>query len=148
MPNWTDEQLGAIESYGCPTIVSAAAGSGKTAVLVERTIRLLCDEKKSIPADSLLAVTFTNDAASQMREKLSAAFEQAVINNPDSAWIQKQQALIRLADICTINSFCFDMVRNNLPKTAFQSGVRIMDEKEAQMVAETALDREIGRAHV
>lgn len=147
MPNWTDEQLGAIESYGCPTIVSAAAGSGKTAVLVERTIRLLCDEKKSIPADSLLAVTFTNDAASQMREKLSAAFEQAVINNPDSAWIQKQQALIRLADICTINSFCFDMVRNNLPKTAFQSGVRIMDEKEAQMVAETALDRVMENAY-
>src|SRR5699024_2945359 len=57
------------------------------------------------------------------------------------------QALIRLADICTINSFCFDMVRNNLPKTAFQSGVRIMDEKEAQMVAETALDRVMENAY-
>ena len=61
MPDWTGEQLEAISAYGSPVIVSAAAGSGKTAVLVERTIRLLSDEKLNIPADSLLAVTFTND---------------------------------------------------------------------------------------
>lgn len=140
MPEWTDEQLRAIRAYSRPVIVSAAAGSGKTAVLVERTIRLLCDEKLAIPADSLLAVTFTNDAASQMREKLTLAFENAAAENPESRWIQKQQSLLRLADICTINSFCFDMVRNNLSSTNFQNGIRIMDESEAKMAADKALD--------
>lgn len=140
MPVWTDEQLEAINSYGFPVIVSAAAGSGKTAVLVERTIRLLCDEKLNIPADSLLAVTFTNDAASQMREKLSIAFEKAAEQNPDSLWIQKQQSLLSLSDICTINSFCFDMVRNNLCDTDFQNGIRIMEESESKMITERALD--------
>ena len=73
MNKWTDEQTKAIEAFGSPIIVSAAAGSGKTAVLVERTVRLLTDREKNIPADALLAVTFTNDAAAQMSEKLSAA---------------------------------------------------------------------------
>lgn len=140
MPQWTDEQLEAINCYGRPVIVSAAAGSGKTAVLVERTIRLLCDEKLAIPADTLLAVTFTNDAAAQMREKLSAALENAAIEMPENAWIQKQQTLLRLANICTINSFCYDMVKNNLADTDLQSGVRIMEEKESDMVTERALD--------
>ncbi len=139
MPNWTDEQLKVINAYNEPVIVSAAAGSGKTAVLVERTIRLLCDEKKHIPADKLLAVTFTNDAASQMREKLSDALEKKATDEPENAWIQKQQSLLKLADICTINSFCFDMVRNHLEETDFQSGVRIMEENEAGMLTERAL---------
>ncbi|MCD8006786.1 MAG: UvrD-helicase domain-containing protein [Oscillospiraceae bacterium] len=139
MPNWTHEQLEAINAIGEPVIVSAAAGSGKTAVLVERTIRLLCDEEKRIPADRLLAVTFTNDAASQMREKLSDALEKKATEEPDNAWIQKQQSLLKLADICTINSFCFDMVRNHLEETSFQSGVRIMEENESKMLTERAL---------
>lgn len=140
MPDWTGEQLEAISAYGSPVIVSAAAGSGKTAVLVERTIRLLSDEKLNIPADSLLAVTFTNDAAAQMREKLSAAFEKAAEEAPDNRWIQRQQSLLRLADICTINSFCFDMVRNNLSSTDFQSGIRIMDDTEAGMITDRAME--------
>lgn len=147
MPKWTDEQLRAINAYGRPVIVSAAAGSGKTAVLVERTIRLLCDEKLGIPADSLLAVTFTNDAASQMREKLTFAFEKAAMESPESRWIQKQQSLLRLADICTINSFCFDMVRNNLSSTDFQNGLRIMDDSEAEMATERALDAVMERGY-
>ena len=109
-------------------------------MLVERTIRLLSDEKLNIPADSLLAVTFTNDAAAQMREKLSAAFEKAAEEAPDNRWIQRQQSLLRLADICTINSFCFDMVRNNLSSTDFQSGIRIMDDTEAGVITDRAME--------
>ena len=71
--NWTKDQLKAINSKNKATIVSAAAGSGKTAVLVERTIRMLTDESLGIEADKLLAVTFTNDAANNMKEKLSTA---------------------------------------------------------------------------
>lgn len=147
MPNWTNEQLEAINAIDEPVIVSAAAGSGKTAVLVERTIRLLCDEKKRIPADRLLAVTFTNDAASQMREKLSDALEKKATDEPDNAWIQKQQSLLKLADICTINSFCFDMVRNHLEETDFQSGVRIMEENESGMLTERALTAVLENAY-
>ncbi len=147
MPNWTNEQLEAINAINEPVIVSAAAGSGKTAVLVERTIRLLCDEEKHIPADRLLAVTFTNDAASQMREKLSDALEKKATEEPDNAWIQKQQSLLKLADICTINSFCFDMVRNHLEETDFQSGVRIMEENESGMLTERALTAVLENAY-
>ncbi len=147
MPNWTDEQLEAINAIDEPVIVSAAAGSGKTAVLVERTIRLLCDEQKHIPADKLLAVTFTNDAASQMREKLSDALEKKATEEPENSWIQHQQSLLKLADICTINSFCFDMVRNHLEETDFQSGVRIMEENESGMLTERALTAVLENAY-
>lgn len=139
MYSWTDEQLRAIETSGVPIIVSAAAGSGKTAVLVERTIRLLCDEKKAIPADTLLAVTFTNDAAAQMSQKLSQAIDLRAEEEPENLWIQRQQALLRLAEITTINSFCYNLVKDNLSETPFQSGVRIMEENEAAMLTDRAL---------
>ncbi len=139
MPNWTNEQLCAINSFGNPTIVSAAAGSGKTAVLVERTIRLLSDHEKNIPADSVLAVTFTNDAASQMREKLSNAFESLAISDPSNAWVQHQQALLHLAQITTINSFCFGLVKDNLALTDFQTGLRILEQNESDMLTDRAL---------
>ena len=140
MPNWTDEQIRAIEAYSHPTIVSAAAGSGKTAVLVERTIRLLADKEKAIPADSVLAVTFTNDAASQMREKLSSAFEKLLAVNPDDEWLIKQHSLVRLAEISTINAYCYGVVKDNLEKTPFSSGIRIMEETEANMLTDRALN--------
>ena len=109
MYNWTEEQKSAIEAFGEPVIVSAAAGSGKTAVLVERTIGLLCDSEKKIPADTLLAVTFTNDAASQMSQKLSREIDARAELDPDNPWIQRQQALLRLAEITTINAFCYNL---------------------------------------
>ncbi len=137
--NWTDEQLSAISAYGEPVIVSAAAGSGKTAVLVERTIRLLSDSSKNIPADRILAVTFTNDAASQMRRKLSDALENAALNDPENEWLQRQQSLLRLAEITTINAFCFGLLKDNISSTDFQSGVRILEKNEADMLTERAL---------
>lgn len=139
MYNWTDEQLAAINAMGSPIIVSAAAGSGKTAVLVERTIRLLCDPKLNIPADTLLAVTFTNDAASQMSQKLSQEIDLRAELDPDNEWIQRQQALLRLAEITTINAFCYNIVKDNLSDTDFQSGVRILEENETNMLTDRAL---------
>lgn len=147
MYNWTDEQLAAIESFGSPTIVSAAAGSGKTAVLVERTIRLLCDEKMNIPADRLLAVTFTNDAASQMSQKLSQEIDARAEMFPDDMWIQRQQSLLRLAEITTINSFCYNLVKDNLSETDFHSGLRILEENEAEMLCDRALTAVLEREY-
>ena len=147
MYNWTDEQQSAIDAYGSPVIVSAAAGSGKTAVLVERTIRLLCDSEKNIPADTLLAVTFTNDAAAQMSRKLSAEIDLRADLEPDDPWIQRQQALLRLAEITTINSFCYGLVKDNLSLTEFHSGIRILDENEAAMLCDRALDQVLEREY-
>lgn len=147
MPNWTDEQLNAINAYGYPVIVSAAAGSGKTAVLVERIIRLLADSSKNIKADKLLAVTFTNDAAAQMREKLSAAFEKLLIDSPDDTWLLKQHSLLRLAEVTTINAFCYNFVKDHLELTDFQSGVRIMEKNESDMLTERALTAVLERRY-
>lgn len=147
MNNWTDEQLGAINAYGKPIIVSAAAGSGKTAVLVERTVRLLCDESLGIPADSLLAVTFTNDAAAQMSQKLSSEIDAMAEREPDNAFIQRQQALLRLAEITTINSFCFGLIKDNLSETDFQSGIRIIEENESAMLTDRALTAVLEREY-
>ena len=106
---WTKEQERAISDRGKGIIVSAAAGSGKTTVLIERMIQLLSDEKNKIPADRLLAVTFTKEAASSMKEKLSRAFDEQLRRDPENKWLLSQQNLIQLARISTINSFCLDL---------------------------------------
>ncbi len=139
MPIWTEDQLKAINTQDKGVIVSAAAGSGKTAVLVERTIRMLCNEEKKIPADKLLAVTFTNDAASQMKEKLSAALEKKIRENPENEWLVSQQEKLALAQITTINSFCYDFVRNHIHEFDFESGVSICDENDNKTIFDTAL---------
>ncbi len=137
---WTNDQEKAISTTDKGVIVSAAAGSGKTAVLVERIIRLLCDSEKKIPADTLVAVTFTNDAASQMREKITAALEKKVIENPSDEWLLTQQMKLPFAKISTINSFCYDLVKTYADEFDIQSGVRIIDENELDLLKEVAMD--------
>ena len=137
---WTEEQKDAIETTDKGVIVSAAAGSGKTAVLIERTIRLLCDESKNISADRLLAVTFTKDATNQMKTKLSAALEKKLEESPDNAWIQQQQDNLTLAKINTINAFCLDIVKSNIHEFEFQSGIKILDEVESEVILNQAID--------
>lgn len=131
---WTDDQQAAIDHVGRGIIVSAAAGSGKTSVLIERIITMLCDKSKNIPADTLLAVTFTNDAAAQMRDKLNAAFEKKLAENPSDEWILKQQNLVQLARISTIDSFCLDLVKENLHKFEYQGGLKILEDAESEMI--------------
>ena len=140
MPEWTADQKKAIESVGKGTVVSAAAGSGKTAVLIERTIRILSDESLGVTADTLLAVTFTNDAAAQMRNKLNSAFEKKIAENPENEWLTSQRQKLSLAKITTINAFCLDLVKSNLNRFDFQSGLRILDETELKLIEKKALD--------
>lgn len=139
-PKWTDDQRDAINTDGKGIIVSAAAGSGKTAVLIERIIRLLTD-KNGVPADKLLAVTFTNDAAAQMRDKLNKAFEKKLASDPDNSWLLKQQNLLQLARISTINSFCLDFVKDNLHNFDFQGGLKILDSAESEIIYEDAFQK-------
>lgn len=140
MPNWTNDQLSAINTTDKAVIVSAAAGSGKTAVLIERTIRLLCDEKNKIPVEKLLAVTFTNDAAAQMREKLSNALNRKIELDPTNEWLQQQQMKLQMANISTINSFCFNLVKNNVDKLDISNGVRILDDTESEAIISESLE--------
>lgn len=139
---WTDDQLTAINTYDKGVVVSAAAGSGKTAVLIERTISLLADRKRNIPADRLLAVTFTVDATAQMKEKLASAFEKKILEETDpqqKKWLQKQQDRLALAKINTINAFCLDLVKNNIHQFEFQDGIKILDETDAEVILKNSI---------
>ena len=124
--NFTPEQQSAIETRG-NVLVSAAAGSGKTAVLVERVIKLLTDEKSGITADRLLIVTFTNAAATEMRARIEKRLYEEIQNNPDSTSLLKQKHLLASADICTIDSFCIKFVRENFEKCGVEPDFKISD---------------------
>ena len=106
--SWTDEQLSAINELNKTLLVSAAAGSGKTATLTERIIRSLMDEKVQLSVDSLLVVTYTKAAAGELRTKISTALSEAVEKNPDDKRLQRQLYMLPAAKICTIDSFCND----------------------------------------
>ncbi|MBR5272219.1 MAG: helicase-exonuclease AddAB subunit AddA [Clostridia bacterium] len=110
---WTDAQQYAITSRGGTVLVSAAAGSGKTAVLVERIIRRIVDKENPCDVDELLVVTFAKDAAAEMRERIYARLGEMIEKNPDDVSLVRQQLILPRAKICTIDSFCGDVVREN-----------------------------------
>lgn len=137
---WTEKQLDAIEARNTSVIVSAAAGSGKTSVLVERLLRILSDNENRTPADRIIVVTFTNDAAAQMKQRLSNAISQRLEKEPDNEWLYSQQALIPSARISTITSFCFDLIRENVQPLGVSSGFRIIDESEENIIIAKATE--------
>ena len=109
---WTKEQALAITEKGSNILVAAAAGSGKTTVLVERIIRKIIDE--NIDIDKILVVTFTNAASSEMRERILNALYKEIDNDPLNTRLRKQIVLLSKASICTIDSFCLDVIRNKM----------------------------------
>ena len=111
--NWTHEQEAAIMTRDCRLLVSAAAGAGKTAVLVERIVSRILDEEKPIDVDRLLVVTFTNAAAREMKERIEAALSERLHDNPHDRRLQRQRLLIGKAAISTLHSFCLELVRQN-----------------------------------
>ena len=125
--NWTEDQQKAINSVG-NTIVTAAAGSGKTAVLVERVIKKLSDENNPVSADRLLIVTFTNAAAAEMRRRIEKALSDKCAEQPENTYLLNQRLLISSADICTIDSFCIRLVRNNFSNLGISPDFKIADE--------------------
>ena len=103
-PKWTKEQQAVIDSRNSNLLVAAAAGSGKTAVLVERIIQMITDKDKQVDIDKLLVVTFTNAAASEMRERIGDAIGKALDKEPENTHLQKQLILLNKASITTIHS--------------------------------------------
>ena len=110
---WTPEQSRVIVSRGENLLVSAAAGSGKTAVLVERIIRMVTEGEHPLDIDRLLVMTFTNAAASEMRERIGAAIEKKLREEPENEHLQIQSTLIHHAQITTIDSFCLKVIREH-----------------------------------
>lgn len=138
--SWTDEQWQSISVRGSRLLVAAAAGSGKTAVLVERIIRTVCDERDPVDIDRLLVATFTNAAAAEMRHRLRGALEKALAVRPDSRHLRRQLALVGRASITTLHSFCLDVVRRYVHMTELDPAFRIANETEAALLRQEALE--------
>ncbi|WP_010286801.1 helicase-exonuclease AddAB subunit AddA [Kurthia massiliensis] len=136
---WTDEQWQAIWAKGQDTLVSAAAGSGKTAVLIERLIQKVIDETNPMNVDELLVVTFTNASAAEMRQRMAAALEKAVKNNPESQHLRRQLTLINKAQISTLHSFCLNIVRQYAYLLNIDPGFRIANENEAALLKDDTM---------
>ncbi|MEE0865781.1 MAG: helicase-exonuclease AddAB subunit AddA [Clostridia bacterium] len=137
--NWTKEQQDAIYEKGSNILVAAAAGSGKTAVLVERIINKIIEDK--IDIDKLLIVTFTNAAASEMRERVLDAIYKKLEDNPDDDNLQRQITLLNKASICTIDSFCLEIVRNNFYELDnISPNFRIADTAEIELLKQEVIE--------
>ena len=137
---WTEEQLKAIETRRCNLLIAAAAGSGKTAVLVERIIRIITNEEDPVDIDRLLVVTFTSAAASEMRERIASAITKALEKSPNSKNLQKQLTLLSRANITTMHSFCLDVIKNNFHIIDLDPAFRILDETEGMLLRSEVLE--------
>ena len=109
-PKWTPAQKAAIEDRGGSLLVSAAAGSGKTAVLTQRAVQLITDPEHPVDADRLLIVTFTNAAAAELRARIGQALLQLSSQQPGNTSLRRQRMLLQRAPICTIDAFCLDLL--------------------------------------
>ena len=127
---WTEKQQQVIDARNRNLLVSAAAGSGKTAVLVERIIQLISEGEHPLDLDQLLVMTFTNAAAAEMRERIAAAIEKKLMEQPENRHLQVQAALVPHAQITTIDSFCLNLIRNHFNQLDIDPGFRIGDEGE------------------
>lgn len=137
---WTPAQKSAIDIRDCNVLVSAAAGSGKTAVLVERIISMITDPDKNIDIDRLVVVTFTKAAAAQMKDKIRKALDSMLDENPGDVNLLRQITLLNNAQITTIDSFCLWIIRNHFPEVNLDPGFRIMDEGEKKLIENDVLE--------
>jgi len=138
---WTKEQQQAIEARKCNLLVAAAAGAGKTAVLVERIIQRVFDPTEPVDVDKLLVVTFTNAAASEMRERIYNAIQVKMEDGSyDSKRMYEQQALLGKSYITTMHSFCLDVLRGNVKESGIDSTFAVADESEIKLIKEEIID--------
>lgn len=139
--NWTEEQQNVIQLRNQNLLVSAAAGSGKTAVLVERIITRLVKDASPIDVDQLLVVTYTEAAAAEMKERIRTALETALEEQPENLRLRKQVALIHTAKIMTIHSFCLSVIREYFHTIDLDPGFRIVEEGELKLLKQDVLEQ-------
>ena len=140
MAAFTDAQTDAINAQGGSVLVSAAAGSGKTTVLIERIIRMITRRENPIDVDRLLIVTFTRAAASEMKERLAKAINSLLENDPYNSLLLRQRQLMYNTSICTIDSFCGSVVREYFHILGVQKDFRLADENEIKVIGSEALE--------
>ena len=138
--SWTEEQKNAIDARGTSLIVSAAAGSGKTAVLTERLVQLIADKELGVRADRIVVVTFTNDAAAELKKRLENKIRALISEHPKDRHLLKQQILLQNAKISTINSFCFDLIRDNIGENGITSSFSVLDDTDNKVLKAKALE--------
>lgn len=145
--NWTQDQKRVIDTRDKNLLVSAAAGSGKTAVLVERILTLITDPERHIDVDRLLITTFTKAAAGEMRERISRALQERLKKEPGNEWLQRQEALAARAQITTIHGFCLYVIRNYFHTIDLNPNFRIVDEGEMRLLKQDTVDEILEEAH-
>lgn len=144
---WTEAQKAVIETGDKNLLVSAAAGAGKTTVLVARIIRMITDKDKPVDLDRLVIITFTRAAAAQMKQKISDALEKLIEAEPENALYRRQYRLLGNASICTIDSFCLNIVRAYFQKLDLDPAFRIADETELKLVESDCMDELMEKYH-
>ncbi len=144
---FTPQQKKAIDSRGGRLLVSAAAGSGKTAVLVQRVIELVCAGEDPIGVDALLVVTYTNAAAAEMRSKIASALLERLALEPNSARLRRQLALLPGARIQTVHSFCMGLVRQNFTLCGVSPDFSLADETEYSLLKDAAMEQTLENAY-
>ena len=137
--SFTEKQQHIIDARGRNLLVSAAAGSGKTAVLVERIVKMVSDSEHPVDIDRLLVVTFTNAAAAEMRERISNALNDRLAADPENEHLQRQTTLLHNAKITTIDSFCLFVLRNQFHTIGLDPGFRIAEEGEIKLLRQDVL---------
>ena len=142
---WTQEQKNAIDARDGTLLVSAAAGSGKTAVLVQRVIERLTDPVHPSDADRLLVVTFTKAAAAEMKDRIAARISELLAKDPTNRNLQRQQLLLGRAQISTIHSFCNELIKENFYKLNLSPELRIVDNSELMLLKQTAITNVLER---
>lgn len=136
---WTKEQKKAIDTRNCNLLISAAAGSGKTAVLVERIISMITDSENPINVDKLLVVTFTNAAAAEMKQRIGDAIVKKMEYDTKNEHLQNQLTYLSRADIKTIHSFCLQVVKENYYTLGIDPVMRTADETEIKLLKQEVL---------
>lgn len=145
--SWTDRQKDAINTRDRTLLVSAAAGSGKTATLTERIIRSILDEDDPIDISEMLIVTFTKAATGELRERISAALKSAIAASGGNERLEKQLHMLPSASISTIDSFCSSILKSNCERVGIDPGYRIIDPAEAELLSESILDGMLGSVY-
>ena len=138
---WTADQKKVIELRDRNILVSAAAGSGKTAVLVERIIDIISNEAKPVDIDRLLVVTFTRAAAAEMKGRVLEALEDKLVENPDDEHIQRQVTLLHNSQITTIDSFCQSIIRNYFYVIDLDPSFKVADENDLSIIKNEILEK-------
>ena len=145
--SWTPHQQKALEPTDKLTVLSAAAGSGKTTVLVERAIRLLLDETNKVSADKMLIVTFSNASAAEFKRRIEKGINEKIIENPQNTYIKAQKIALQKADISTIHSFCIKLTRENFQSLDISPDFTICDEAQGDDLHEKAINAAVSHGY-